>query len=112
MPSGPHKGWTSWALSHVSGVGGASVFWGTSVLGLGAPSCPRSGQGLGSPLAPGMGLDAHGGPAKASRALPGCWPDSAGRHGAWPLPREGHPGLVRHCGGERLVTAPTPEVAP
>lgn len=88
------------------------MFWGTSVLGVGAPSCPRAGQGLDSPLAPGTGLDACGGPAKGSRALPGCWPETL-QEGKGPGLCPGKVTWARaSLWGEWLVTASTPEVAP
>lgn len=71
MPSGPHEGWTSWALSHVSGGGGPPC------SGSQFPSLV-SGQGraLARPRPLGRVWTQMAAPAKGSRALPGCWPET------------------------------------
>lgn len=71
VPSGPHEGWTSWALSHVSGGGGPPC------SGSQFPSLV-SGQGraLARPRPLGRVWTQMAAPAKGSRALPGCWPET------------------------------------
>lgn len=87
QPSGPHKGWTSWALSHVPGAGGPPC---SGDLCSGSRR-PLLSQGQGRALAtpsPGTGLDSHGSPAKLL-ALPGCRPEaSAGGHRPGLCPRK------------------------